>query len=259
MKLFLFGDSHKQLLANAGVELGLDVLHAIWSSFTMARYAMEGRNLVNIECEYKRQFTYLQYGGWAIMLNERAGWKNEEVDDGDMAVYSFGEIDCRVHLCLAQNFSHYKDIVDDMVPRYFKAMEANARDYANLRTLVNCVVPPSEQPPENIKTKITLPHDPTPFTGSNEDRKTVVLYMNSKLKEYCEKYNFIYFDIYDKYTDKNGFIQKERSDGPGGHIVDFSDATQVLKNFVPVSDKAFKQTYKVLFSQATGVATLEIN
>jgi hypothetical protein len=47
-----------------------------------------------------------------------------------------------------------------------------------------------------------------------------------KLKEKCFEYNYIFFDIYNKYTDKDGFLNKELSDGcvhisDGKYINDF--------------------------------------
>ena len=36
---------------------------------------------------------------------------------------------------------------------------------------------------------------------------------NKKLKEYCVKYNYIFFDVYDKYTDEDGFLNTKLSDG----------------------------------------------
>ncbi len=42
--------------------------------------------------------------------------------------------------------------------------------------------------------------------------KKYVLYFNKKLKEYCINYNYIFFDIHDKYIDNDGFLRKDLSD-----------------------------------------------
>lgn len=251
MKLFLFGDSHKHAIANAGIELGVDVLHHTSYPYTMARYGMEGIHLINMNSLFKQQHTYLQYGGWANMLNDTNGWQTQSVQEDDIMVYSFGEIDCRAHMCSENNFIHYKDMIDQMVIRYFDAIATNK----NSVVLVNCIVPPMEVPLDKIKDKRT-PQDPTPFVGSNENRKSVILYLNQKLKEYCEKNKYIFLDVYDKYTDKNGFMKKEKSDSFGNHIIDFSEISLFLKNFIPINNKAFKQKYQINYNPETEITTL---
>jgi hypothetical protein len=39
-----------------------------------------------------------------------------------------------------------------------------------------------------------------------------VLYFNTKIKEKCIENAYIFFDIYDKYIDGNGFLRKDLSD-----------------------------------------------
>ena len=52
-----------------------------------------------------------------------------------------------------------------------------------------------------------------PYLGSDEERKNYVLYFNKKIREKCIEKNYIFFDIYDKYIDENGFLRKDLSDG----------------------------------------------
>lgn len=49
--------------------------------------------------------------------------------------------------------------------------------------------------------------------GSDEERNTYVLYFNKRLKEKCIEYGFHFFDIYDHYTDEEGFLRRDLSDG----------------------------------------------
>ena len=65
-----------------------------------------------------------------------------------------------------------------------------------------------------------------PYLGTDEERKQYVLYFNKKLKEKCIENNYIFFDIYNNYTDENGFLRKNLSDGnvhiaKGIHISNF--------------------------------------
>ena len=48
--------------------------------------------------------------------------------------------------------------------------------------------------------------------GTDMDRKNYTEYMNKKLLEYCEKYNYVFFNIYNKYVNKRGFLNEELSD-----------------------------------------------
>ena len=62
--------------------------------------------------------------------------------------------------------------------------------------------------------------------GTDEERKQYTLYFNEKLKEKCLEKGYVFFDIYDKYTDENGFLRKDLSDGNvhignGVHISNF--------------------------------------
>lgn len=52
-----------------------------------------------------------------------------------------------------------------------------------------------------------------PILGTDLDRLNFAKYFNKKLKVACEKNNFIFFDVYDKYSDSEGFLIRELSDG----------------------------------------------
>jgi hypothetical protein len=49
--------------------------------------------------------------------------------------------------------------------------------------------------------------------GTDEERRQYVLYFNEKLREKCIERGYIFFDIYNNYIDKNGFLSKYLSDG----------------------------------------------
>lgn len=89
--------------------------------------------------------------------------------------------------------------------KYFESIQKALDSYKDLRVCVYNVVPP-------IQKHNTLENKEYPFLGTDEERKSYVLYFNKKLKTLCSKYNYIYFDVYDKYTDENGFLNKTLSD-----------------------------------------------
>ena len=70
-----------------------------------------------------------------------------------------------------------------------------------------------------------------PFLGTDEERKTYVLYFNKKLKEKCIENNFIFFDIYDNYCDKNGYLIKDLSDG-NVHIINSYYISEFINKFL---------------------------
>jgi hypothetical protein len=144
------------------------------------------------------------------------------IKNGDTIIFCFGEIDCRCHVHKHINqTTSYQIIIDDIVDNYFIAIKKNINNskvkFKNV--CVYNVVPP-------IQKNNTRENPEYPYLGSDEERKEYVLYFNKKLKEKCDEYNYIFFDIYDKYTDKNGFLRKDLSDGNvhignGVHISNF--------------------------------------
>ena len=148
--------------------------------------------------------------------------RNFDIKDGDTVIFCFGEIDCRCHI-----YKHitdtitYQDIINDIVIDYFEAIDLNISiSPIKLKTIcVYNVVPP-------VQKYITVENSSFPYLGSDEERKQYVLYFNEKLKEKCIEKNYLFFDIYDNYTDENGFLRKDLSDnnvhiGNGLYISNF--------------------------------------
>ena len=131
------------------------------------------------------------------------------VKEGDSIVFCLGEIDCRCHVYKhVSNEVSYQNVIDYITDNYFEAIKLNV-DVCQVKLRNVCVynvVPP----PQKYNTK----EDPVyPFLGSDDERKSYVLYFNKKLKENCEKYGYVFLDVYDHYTDENGFLIKDLSDG----------------------------------------------
>jgi hypothetical protein len=147
--------------------------------------------------------------------------KNYNVKNGDTVIFSFGEIDCRCHIYkYITEGNDYKQIIDNIVKNYFIQIQNAVNAFEHLTTVVYNIVPPIQKhnTPENVR---------YPYLGTDDERKTYVLYFNKKLKQMCIENNFLFFDIYDKYTDSNGFLDKSLSDG----IVHIRDGV-FLKKFV---------------------------
>ena len=130
------------------------------------------------------------------------------VQDGDTVIFALGEIDCRCHVHKHVNCATtYEDVIDGLIDNYVNAIKRAVQNL-NVRVGIYNVVPPSKK-----GTILYDPHDIFRPIGTDEQRQKYVLYFNSKLKEKCADNGFIFFDIYDKYTDEEGFLRRDLSDG----------------------------------------------
>jgi hypothetical protein len=176
------GDSHSfygwNKIEHRDINKGISINHI--GTVTMASFGLNYSKLVNL--------------------------KAMGVKENDTLVFCFGEVDRRCHLCKPNNLTKYKDIVDYIVDKYFEAIKELVADFVKLNISVFNIVPPmymDEQDYNNYGEKSSYQY---PFIGTNEDVKAATLYTNGKLKEYCQKYNYVYFDVYDCYCDENGFL-----------------------------------------------------
>jgi hypothetical protein len=151
------------------------------------------------------------------------------IKNGDTLIFCFGEIDCRYHIHkYVSQINTYQIIIDNIIKNYIDAIKLNI-EISQLKLKNICiynVVPPI--PKNNLSNS-----NEYQLIGSDEKRKNYVLYFNKKLKEKCIENNFIFFDIYNYYTDDHGFLNKDLSDGNvhignGKYIIDFIN--KFLKN-----------------------------
>ena len=139
----------------------------------------------------------------------RCDIRNFNMKDGDSIVFCFGEIDCRghVHKHVTKNKT-YQNVIDYIINNYFEAIKLNVLvSQIKLRNICVYSVAPAIQ-------KHKVYEDPNfPYLGSDEERKSYVLYFNKKLKEKCIENDYVFLDVYDKYINENGFLRKDMSDG----------------------------------------------
>lgn len=140
-------------------------------------------------------------------------FKNYNIKENDTVILCFGEIDCRCHIHkYITETTSYKKIIDNIVSSYFKTIILNKNLYKNINICVYNVVPPIRK--EGLKELKEFP-----YLGTNEERKMYTLYFNKMLKQYCDLHNFIFFDVYDKYCDTEGFLNSKYKDN-SVHIKD---------------------------------------
>jgi len=145
-----------------------------------------------------------------------------DINDGDSLIFCFGEIDCRCHVHKhITATTPYRNVIDSIIDSYITAINININNSdINLKNIcIYNVVPPIERynTYENIE---------QPYLGSDQERKQYVLYFNQILREKCNENNWVFFDIYNKYIDNNGYLNKQLSDGNvhiknGIHIQEF--------------------------------------
>ena len=144
------------------------------------------------------------------------------IRDGDTIIFCLGEIDCRCHIHKHINETNtYENVINTIVADYIEAIKLNVMT-SQLKLKNVCiynVVPPIQK--HTIDENAEYPH-----LGTDEERKQYVLYFNKKVKEKCAENGYIFFDVYDKYVDENGFLRKDLSDGnvhigDGTHITNF--------------------------------------
>ena len=146
---------------------------------------------------------------------KRCNISNYDIKNNDSIIFCFGEIDCRCHINkYITNDKSYEIIIDEIVNNYIEAIKINLKNIkVKLKNIsIYNVVPPVEK--YNCTENLTYP-----YLGSDKERKKYVLYFNKRLKEECLKNNWIFFDVYKCYCDKNGYLSKKLSDS-NVHIKD---------------------------------------
>jgi len=120
-----------------------------------------------------------------------------DIPTDGMLVFCWGEIDCRCHV---HKYQPWQQTIDELVKNYFESIRINTLNHKDV-WVYNVVPPPRKE--------LAAESPGFPFLGTNEERLSYVKYMNKKLSE--GPYGFV--DVYDKYSDADGFLKMELSDG----------------------------------------------
>lgn len=130
-----------------------------------------------------------------------------QVFEGDVCCFCFGEIDCRVHIAKHVTPERpYQKVIDEIVNDYFIALMENEKLVPGVRMAVYNVVPPCSQ--------LDSPVDPAyPYTGNDDDRKAYARYFNEGFAWNCNELGWLFVDVYNRYTNAQGFLDKKYSDG----------------------------------------------
>lgn len=137
--------------------------------------------------------------------------RNFNIKDDDTIIFCFGEIDCRCHIIKHVSIDNtYKEIINLIINNYIDAIKTNINTCE--KKLKNVCI--YNVPPTIPKHRLPNNHQANyPLLGTDEERKKYGLYFNECLKKKCKENNWIFFDIYYYYIDKNGFLEENHSDG----------------------------------------------
>lgn len=209
MNIHIFGDSHAKF--NFTNIKYTNVFNHYVFSITMHRVGRDSTALINFSSHF--------------------------VNNNDIIVYQFGEVDCRCHigkqLLLGRGLN---DIIDELVGKYIESINKNKRAYTHLKIIV-CCVPPTmcQEFFESIHGPIT--HE-FPFVGTDYDRSNFTMRVNQALKQKCLENNFIFFDYYDLYKNNMGTLNVDLSDT----ICHIAKNELLLNEFYKVVDAALTTT-----------------
>ena len=162
---------------------------------------------------------------------EYINFKSYNINDNDLVIYQFGEVDCRCHIGkqLLLNRTLY-DIITELINNYIESIKINIKKY-NKITIIVCSIPPTmcQNYYENIHGLIT--HE-FPFVGTDKQRGKYTLLMNEQLKKECINNNFIFLDYYDYYKSSDNLLKIELSD----NICHINDNNNILNMLYTIID-----------------------
>jgi hypothetical protein len=172
---------------------------------------------VNLNCH---SITMFRIGRDNIIIN----FNKNTINENDVIVLSYGEVDCRCHIQRQINAGRNEDdVIHELVDKYFLTIQNNI--VKKCKIIVVGVIPPTKQYDyERLHGPIL--HE-FPFVGTDEDRARYTNKVNQKLEEYSKINNCIYFNPYDYYTRQDGTLKHEFSDT----IVHLRDNSHFLEKF----------------------------
>lgn len=125
----------------------------------------------------------------------------DKVRKKDIVMLCFGEIDCRIHIYYQHKKSNEKysigELIDRTILNYGQVM-AQLKDLG-VDFCVYCVSP---------ATKVGNQYN-YPFYGAPDVRSEITRTYNERLKVFCESNGYRFIDIYEKVSDKDGFMLQE--------------------------------------------------
>jgi hypothetical protein len=126
----------------------------------------------------------------------------------------------RCHILKKTNLKNLsiQETVDRLLVRYFNKVKDLKKNYQNLKYVFVSIIPPSD----------FSYNEEYPRIGSLSDRVFVTQLVDKKIENWCALNSYIFLDLYDHYSDKEGGLVFSKSDHQvhvdpktNGHIKDF--------------------------------------
>ena len=186
--------------------------------FSFERLGLEHKNHI----EYS--ITMYRIGRDNIIIN----YNKEEIQENDIVILSYGEVDCRCHVQRQIDSGRLEDdIIAELVDNYFLTIQSNVEK--NIRVVIVGIIPQTRQHDYECRHG-PIRHD-FPFIGTDEDRVRYTTKLNKRLEEKCIETGtgYYYFNPYEYYTrEEDGTLKYELSD----RIVHLEDNAYFLEKFM---------------------------
>lgn len=126
------------------------------------------------------------------------------VKQNDIAVFVFGEIDVRCHICKQRDAQQktIDEILEGLVSKYIQTIIGNKNRVGSLQCVVMSVIPPVEYLNPSF-----------PSYGSLEDRIYCTISLNEKLSQECKNNGLKFLNVFNDFATPKGDLNKSLSDG----------------------------------------------
>ncbi|PCI94361.1 hypothetical protein COB11_03965 [Candidatus Aerophobetes bacterium] len=145
-----------------------------------------------------------------------------KIKDGDVVVFTFGEIDTRCHIG-RQILDHKRklhEVTELLAKKYIQTILANCKNYSNILPIVYLPTPPGNKQKE-------VPNYRFPFIGTNQQRVLWAKTLNKDLLKQCRKFKIPCINTYHIYSTPDGLLKRNLTDG---HIHIHPRHAQPIKN-----------------------------
>lgn len=158
---------------------------------------------------------------FASQPNETLNLSMYDINDKDDICFCFGEIDCR----------RYPDkINEETVDKYMNGIINVCKKYPSINIYVYGMIPTANSSfIEKVQKKES-------FVGSDNGRREISRRINLYMKKQCIRHDFNFIDVYDKYSNKDGFLDEKYS----------SDAIHI-NNPLFIYDEIIKNKIKMFY------------
>jgi hypothetical protein len=161
------------------------------------------------------------------------------INDQDSTVFCFGEIDCRCHIKKHIINGDYTTLIKNMALDYVSKILKIKQSRKIKNVFIYNILPTrrvDSKEPYMISCETYQEYnrelaEPYPFIGSDEERKEYTIFFNSELQMLAERNGLGFIDIYHHYTDQDGHLNINLSDGTV-HIGDEKYLKEYLKNYL---------------------------